>query len=332
MIYLAGGLADQDTFDLKPDAPDGIRGEFKPIATRLPGVQIGELLPRIAGVMDKVAVIRSIVGLRDEHSSFQNVTGFPMGQSQREGKPSFGSVIARVQGPVDPVVPAVHRPVPGHAAQAVQQPRARASSAIRTSRRGWRATTWPCCSPRPTSRRRGSTAARPCSASSTSSADRVDNAEIGGMDSVYRRAFDVLTSDKVARALDLSREDPRLRDRYGIGSPQPLGDAAPMWNDQFLIARRLVEAGARCVTVAYGFWDTHGDNFNLLRKHLPAVRPGGLGPGRGHPQPRAGPGRHRGRLGRVRPDAQDQQGRRPRPLGPGELGAALRRRDEGRAR
>src|SRR5262249_60914798 len=105
MIYLAGGLAHQDTFDLKPEAPAGIRGEFRPIATRLPGVQVGELLPRIAGVMDKLAVIRSIVGLRDEHSSLQNVTGYPMKQSQREGKPSFGSVIARVQGPADPVVP-----------------------------------------------------------------------------------------------------------------------------------------------------------------------------------------------------------------------------------
>jgi hypothetical protein len=65
MIYLAGGPAHQDTFDLKPGAPDGIRGEFKPIATRLPGVQICEHLPRIARVMDKVAVIRSVVGLRD---------------------------------------------------------------------------------------------------------------------------------------------------------------------------------------------------------------------------------------------------------------------------
>src|SRR3954470_8511026 len=89
MIYLSGGLAHQDTFDLNPDAPAGIRGEFQPIATRLPGVQVGELLPRIAGVMNKLAVIRSIVGLRDEHSSFQNVTGFPMRQSQLEGKPSF---------------------------------------------------------------------------------------------------------------------------------------------------------------------------------------------------------------------------------------------------
>jgi hypothetical protein len=96
-----------------------------------------------------------------------------------------------------------------------------------------------------------------------------DNAETGGMDEVYRRAFEVLTSDKVARALDLSREDPRLRDRYGVGSRRHLGDAAPMWNDQFLIARRLVEAGARCVTIAYGFWDTHGGNFAWLRRYLP---------------------------------------------------------------
>ncbi len=105
MVYLSGGQAHQDTFDLKPDAPVGIRGEFKPIATRLPGVQIGELLPKMAGVIDKVALIRSIVGMIDEHSSFQNVTGFPMGQSQREGKPSFGSVITRMQGPVNPLVP-----------------------------------------------------------------------------------------------------------------------------------------------------------------------------------------------------------------------------------
>ena len=98
---------------------------------------------------------------------------------------------------------------------------------------------------------------------------RTESAEVDGMNDAYRRAFDVLTSDKVATALDITREDPRLRDRYGIGSPQHLGDGAPMWNDQLLIARRLAEAGARCVTVAYGFWDTHGQNFRWLREHLP---------------------------------------------------------------
>jgi Protein of unknown function (DUF1501) len=268
MVYLSGGLAHQDTFDLKPDAPAGIRGEFKPIATRLPGVQIGELLPKMAGVIDKVALIRSIVGMIDEHSSFQNVTGFPMGQSQREGKPSFGSVITRMQGPVNPLVPPFvdlfpvmqHRPYNspgpgflGHTYKASRmdgddlallKPPANVSPGRFDQRRG--------LLDQFDQLRR-----------------RVDNAEIGGMDDVYRRAFDVLTSDKVAKALDVSREDPKLRDRYGIGSSRHLGDGAPMWNDQLLIARRLVEAGARCVTIAYGFWDTHGANFRWLRQHLP---------------------------------------------------------------
>ena len=268
MVYLAGGLAHQDTFDLKPEAPEGIRGEFKPIVTCVPGIEISELLPRTAAAMDKFAVIRSLVGLRDEHSSFQNLTGFPMGQSQREGKPSFGSVIARMQGPVDPVVPPFidlfpvmqHRPYnspgPGFLGHpykparmdgddlALLKPPENVSPdrfdhrhALLDQFDGFRR--------------------------------RIETAEESGMNEVYRRAFDVLTSDKVAKALDLSREDPKLRDRYGIGSSQHLGDGAPMWNDQLLIARRLAEAGARCVTVAYGFWDTHGQNFRWLRDRLP---------------------------------------------------------------
>ena len=60
-----------------------------------------------------------------------------------------------------------------------------------------------------------------------------------------------------------------MRERYGKGSSTHLGDGAPMWNDQLLIARRLVEAGVRVVTVAYGFWDTHGNNFGHMKKHLP---------------------------------------------------------------
>ena len=273
MIYLAGGLAHQDTFDLKLGAPEGIRGEFKPIATRLPGVQVGEHLPRIAGLMDKVAVIRSIVGLRDEHSSFQNVTGFPMGQSQREGKPSFGSMIARVQGSVDPVVPPFvdlfpvmqHRPYnspgPGFLGHTYRAARMEGDDLALLK---------PPADVPPTrfDRRRALLDQFDHFRRS------LDNADVAGMEGVYRRAFDVLTSDKVARALDLSREDPRLRDRYGPGWRNTLGDAAPMHNDQFLVARRLVEAGARVVTVAYGFWDTHGNNFDWLRKYLPAFDQG----------------------------------------------------------
>jgi hypothetical protein len=267
MVYLSGGLAHQDTFDLKPNAPEGIRGEFRPIATRVPGIEIGELLPRIAASMDKLAVIRSLVGLRDEHSSFQSITGFPMDLSQREGKPHFGSVISRVQGPKDPVVPPFidlfptmqHRPYnspgPGLLGQAYSPAKMTGEDLAllrQTSVSAERFAT-----------RRGL----------LSHFDRfrsaVDAAPMDGMDSFYRRAFDVLASDKVAKALDVEREDPRLRDRYGRGSSKHLGDGAPMWNDQLLIARRLVEAGARCVTVAYGFWDTHGQNFSHLKQHLP---------------------------------------------------------------
>ncbi len=273
MVYLSGGIAHQDTFDLKPDAPSGIRGEFKPIASKIPGIQVSELLPRIAQVTDRVAILRSIVGLRDEHSSFQNVTGFPMGQSEREGKPHFGSVIARIQGPVDPVVPPFvdlfpvmqHRPYntpgPGFLGHTYKAARVdgddlallRPPANVSTTRFDGR---------------------RSLLSQFDQFRRHVDTAELHGMDDVYRRAFDVLTSDKLAKALDLENEDPRVRDRYGIGSAKHLGDGAPMWNDQLLVARRLVEAGARCVTVAYGFWDTHGQNFRWLRDHLPTFDQG----------------------------------------------------------
>ncbi len=267
MVYLSGGLAHQDTFDLKPNAPEGIRGEFKPIDTKVPGVQFGELLPCLASSADKLTVIRSIVGLRDEHSSFQNITGFPMDQSQREGKPHFGSVISKVQGPKDPVVPPFidlfpvmqHRPYnsPGPGQLGLAHRAARMDGDDLALLKQDAVTP-----ARFDDRKR-----------MLDQFDQfrraVDSAEMGGMDTFYQRAFDVLANSKVARALDVEKEDPRLRARYGIGSSKHLGDGAPLWNDQLLIARRLVEAGARCVTVAYGFWDTHGGNFRHLKQHLP---------------------------------------------------------------
>ena len=83
MVYLSGGLAHQDTFDLKIDAPKEIRGEFNGIDTSLPGYQVGGLLPLTSQCVHRMSVVRSIVGLRDEHSSFQNVTGYPMDQDRK---------------------------------------------------------------------------------------------------------------------------------------------------------------------------------------------------------------------------------------------------------
>jgi hypothetical protein len=267
MVYLSGGMAHQDTFDLKPDAPDEIRGEFKPISTNVPGLQVGELLPKMATVMDRVALVRSIVGLRDEHSSFQNLTGYTMGVAQREGRPNFGSVIARLAGPVDPVVPPFvdlfptmqHRPYnspgPGILGHAAAGAKADGEDLASMKLRYVSSEEF--------------SARRNLLASFDNFRRSVDSAGVERLDSAYRRAFDVLTSSKLASAMDVEKEDPAVRERYGRGSPQHQGDGAPEWNDQLLMARRLVEAGARCVTVAYGFWDTHGNNFGALKERLP---------------------------------------------------------------
>src|SRR5262249_2113019 len=104
-VYLSGGLSHHDSFDLKPDAPAEIAGEFRPIATRVPGIRIGEYLPRLAGMMNRLAIVRSIIGLRDEHSSYQTLTGTTMDLARREGKPNVCSVISRILGPTAPTVP-----------------------------------------------------------------------------------------------------------------------------------------------------------------------------------------------------------------------------------
>jgi hypothetical protein len=89
-----------------------------------------------------------------------------------------------------------------------------------------------------------------------------------GMDVFERRALDVLTSSRLLEALDLSKEDPRLVARYGDGKPFMYQyDGAPTCNDQLLLARRLIEAGVRVVTLSFGRWDSHGQNFQLVRDH-----------------------------------------------------------------
>src|SRR5258705_92989 len=95
-----------------------------------------------------------------------------------------------------------------------------------------------------------------------------------GMDTFNQQAFGVLTSSKLLEALDFQREDQRVIEAYGKGDPKPHGDAAPMLMEQFLVARRLVEAGARVVTVAFGFWDYHGNNHKNAKADLPLLDQG----------------------------------------------------------
>ena len=98
----------------------------------------------------------------------------------------------------------------------------------------------------------------------------VDNSRaMEGFDAFTQQAFGILTSSQLSEALDLDKENPKVRERYGKGTGKHQGDGAPRLNEQFLLARRLVEAGVRCVTLSYSFWDWHDNNFELGRENLP---------------------------------------------------------------
>ncbi len=272
MVYLSGGMPHQDTFDLKPEAPAEVRGEFKPVATTVPGVEFCELLPRLSMVADRCAIVRSIVGQRDEHSSFQSLTGFTMGEVQRDGIPNFGSIVSRIEGPTNPVTPPFvdlfptmqHRPYnstgAGYLGSTYNQVRADGEDLASMRLRYVEGQQF--------------AERRSLLGQLDSFRRHVDARSLDNMDESYRRAFDVLTSSRLVDAMNVENEDATVLARYGRGSAKHLGDGAPTWNDQLLVARRLVEAGVRVVTVAYGFWDTHGNNFGHLRQHLPTFDTG----------------------------------------------------------
>lgn len=267
MVYLSGGMAHQDTFDLKPNGPAELRGEFKPIPTNVTGVQFGEHVPKLARCADKLAVIRSLVGQRDEHSSWQSTTGTTMDAAKRENKPHFGSVVARMQGQTDVTVPAFvdlsptmqHKPYnsPGPANLG------RAAAPAKVDGDELAVMKDLAVTPDQLQDRKALLERIDAFRKASGQTNAVP------ADTFHDRAFDVLTSSKLVEALDVTKEPERTRQRYGKGSPKHLGDGAPQWNDQLLMARRLVEAGCRVVTVAYGFWDTHGGNFRYLKDHLP---------------------------------------------------------------
>jgi hypothetical protein len=268
-IFLGGGPPHQDMWDIKTEAPAEIRGEFRPIATRVPGIHIGETFPRIAGLMDKCVVIRSVVGASGGHDAIQCMTGWPRGaMSNLGGRPSMGATLSRLVGPVDPSVPPFvglaestqHKPWsdPGQvgflgSAHAPFKPDGPGMADLRLSGLSV---------DRFDDRRRLLTSfdglRRDIDASGV----------IQGIDAAQQRALGVLTSSRLLEALDISREPASVRQRYGDGKPYQFQyDGAPTVNDQLLMARRLVEAGVRCVTLSYGRWDSHGRNFDLVRDH-----------------------------------------------------------------
>ena len=254
MVYLPGGPSHMDTYDLKPNAPAEYRGEFKAISGNVPGMDFCELFPRQAANADKLTIVRSVIGAVSEHAPALLMSGYgeSVGKAQG-GRPGLGAILSKLKGATDPRIPpyvslmgngtgldsgyagVAHRPFtpdgPGLDNLAL-------NASVSLNRLGDRKTL-------------------------LSDFDRFRNEAdrtgvMSGMDSFAARAFEMITAPKTRNALDLTREDPRTRDRYGSAT-------------QFLTARRLVEAGVRCVTLSVGSWDTHGNNFGHLRNQLPVV-------------------------------------------------------------
>lgn len=269
MIYLCGGPPHQDMYDIKVDAPQEIRGPFSAIPTNVPGIEISEKLPRMAKIMDKLVPIRSLVGARDSHYSYQCMTGYHDQNPPAGGWPHFGSTVSHFQGPVSagspPFVSLCYttKHVPynepnagflgvGHSSFRPKGPGRDdlVLQGITTDR----------LSDRSSLLKSFDVFRRDCDASG----------KMGGMDTFSERAMGILTSPDLFNALDATKEDPETRARYGTDDENVAkGDGAPRCPQNFLVARRLVEAGARVVSLNYSFWDWHGGNFKNAEQEFP---------------------------------------------------------------
>jgi len=250
MIWLRGGPSHIDSYDMKPLAPLEIRGEFQPIATNVPGIEICEHLPLQAGIMDKLAIVRGIQSNDlGDHTPHYISTGFP----DRDKRPSLGSIVSKLLPRSDGLPPYVseYRPERGEGytylgpAHGAFVPQGEGLENLRLSREV--------------------------------PLGRLDDrrALLGGLDRLQRgldssgglaalddfsaQAFEMIAHAKAREAFDLDREPLEARTRYGR-----------FWQS-FLMARRLVEAGVNVVTLKIGDWDTHEHNFRDMRDQLPPL-------------------------------------------------------------
>jgi hypothetical protein len=270
MIFMPGGPSHIDLYDLKPNAPVEVRGEFRPIRTAVPGISVCEHLPKLARIMDKLAPIRTIVGGPDDHACNMCFTGWDrLGPQPPGGWPTMGSFASKLQGPVDPSVPPYvalaakmnhppyNDPGPGYLGNAhaafTPDGECRANMTLNGV-----------SLERLTDR-------RALLGAFDQLRRELDSGTARSLDTFQEQAMSVITSTKLRDALDLSREPAVVRARYGAGDPSliPGFNAAPKLTEHLLAARRLVEAGARCVTLAFGGWDWHATNFYGLRHELP---------------------------------------------------------------
>jgi uncharacterized protein (DUF1501 family) len=267
-IFLHGGLSTIDTWDLKPDAPAEYRGEFKPITTNVPGISIGEHMPRLAGQMDKVSLIRSFRHGNSSHghadhymlTGYHPTAAFNPNLTPNNQWPAHGSIVAKKLGPRGSVPPYVCLPKM-HPSTGPAYLDAGAAPFVIDADPNAPDFSVPNVMPPPAlelarldSRRallnRIDRFQRTAEAAASRDARTVN--------AFRAKAFDLMTSASAKAAFDIHAEPDVLRDEYGRNS---LGQGC-------LMARRLVEAGVRCVTIDHSNWDTHADNFGTLKNSL----------------------------------------------------------------
>lgn len=258
MAYLWGGISHIDTYDMKPNAPAEFRGEFKPIQTNVPGIELCELLPLHARIADRFSIVRGLHAYSREHNAFEMGTG--AAEDWKPRRPALGSVVSRLRGsgPVPHFVNLAvtagnvlvqHDPSYLGAAHRAFVPSGDALANL-TLRRGDQL-----------SDRR-----QLLQSFDTLRRDVDTKGDMTALDAFQTQALSMITSGQVREALDVGKEPEKLRAKYAL---------AP----QLLLARRLVESGVSLVTtllapprdVANGSWDTHSDNFNTLRRGLPVL-------------------------------------------------------------
>jgi hypothetical protein len=256
MICLGGGPSHVDTYDLKPEAPSEIRGEFRPIKTNVPGMEISELLPRQAKIADKFAVVRSATWQEPDHQRIEIFTGFP----KRERRPSFGSYVSRLAPRPNAELPRfVSLKGDDQEIAEAEQPLwvGAQHRAFVPDNRGLRTLELN----RQVDLSRLKNRKELLTQLDTLRRDVDASGEMRAFDAFTGQALDMLTSGRTRRAFDLSDEKPATLDRYRAGGNKFMYSHSPSpvtWDwEAFVRARRLVEAGVPFVSMQVGLWDHH---------------------------------------------------------------------------
>jgi uncharacterized protein (DUF1501 family) len=268
-LYLHGGLSTIDTWDPKPDAPAEFRGEFKTSATSVPGVRIGEHTPKLAKMLDKFALIRSFRHHNSDHGPADHYmltgyfpqAGFNPSLKPNNQKPAFGSIVSKKLGPKGSVPPYVCLPKM-HPSCGPAYLGATAAPFVIDADPNAPDFAVPDVVPPPSLDAERLDDRKRLLAEVDrfrKAAEARANKHVGTVNVFQQKAFDLMTSVEARKAFDIHAESDKLRDEYGRNA---LGQSC-------LMARRLIEAGVRCVTIDHSNWDTHDDNFNVLKRQLP---------------------------------------------------------------